>query len=87
MQSQNYKEYLNTKRWKDLAQKRKALVGNRCQLCNETGILHLHHRTYENLGCEKDEDLIVLCAKCHFSFHVNIKSPRWMPIFIESSIK
>jgi hypothetical protein len=27
--------------------------------------IEVHHKTYENLGHEKDEDLMVVCSDCH----------------------
>jgi hypothetical protein len=44
---------------------------NRCQICYnliEKGY-HIHHLTYENIGNEKDEDLLFLCEKCHDEIH------------------
>ena len=32
-------------------------------------VVNVHHITYENLGEEKDEDLTVLCQKCHAGLH------------------
>lgn len=34
---------------------------------NETEIEHLevHHRTYERVGSERDDDLVALCTSCH----------------------
>lgn len=29
----------------------------------------MHHLTYENLGNEKDEDLMLLCETCHQYMH------------------
>lgn len=29
------------------------------------GDLHLHHKTYERLGCERDDDVELLCTNCH----------------------
>ena len=43
-----------------------------CQLCRATKKLHVHHNTYENLGNERDEDLIVLCIRCHKAFHLKL---------------
>jgi len=31
--------------------------------------LHVHHLTYDNLGRELDDDLIVLCNDCHKQVH------------------
>lgn len=42
----------------------------KCRACGETrGIIHLHHKTYERLGSERDSDFTVLCEKCHKSVH------------------
>ena len=40
-------------------------ASSRCQRCGATGILQVHHKTYDNLYNEKPEDLEVLCLKCH----------------------
>jgi hypothetical protein len=31
--------------------------------------VHLHHRTYDRLGCEDLRDLIPLCEACHSATH------------------
>lgn len=65
-----YQEYLQTDEWKDT--RRRALKRARfaCQVCNVKNTeLHVHHRTYDNLGCEENTDLIVLCKRCHEKAH------------------
>lgn len=64
-----YAEYLLSGWWQFV--RRRALDQARycCQLCNDDGLLDVHHRTYERLGCELPEDLIVLCRPCHSLFH------------------
>ena len=65
-----YEEYLQTWHWKLKREEKLRAVDNRCQLCNSgSGILEVHHRTYERLGEELNEDLTVLCRLCHKSFH------------------
>ena len=67
----DYHAYLNSDAWK---QKRSiALRGAeyRCQVCNRDGQLDVHHRTYERLGNELPQDLVVLCRECHQLFHSN----------------
>jgi 5-methylcytosine-specific restriction endonuclease McrA len=64
-----YKDFLKTDYWRIFALNAKTAAGNRCQLCNATGELHVHHRTYERRGHEEDQDVIVLCAHCHAKFH------------------
>jgi len=69
LKSLPYDKYLKSNHWQ---KKRKAAVKRakcRCQLCNKTGKLFTHHRTYERLGQERNEDLFVLCGPCHDKFH------------------
>lgn len=68
----NYDEYIKSPEWEKTSRKAKERAGYRCQLCNRKGsysTLHTHHRTYERLGLELDEDLIVLCNSCHKKHH------------------
>ena len=67
----HYEAYLRSPLW--AAARRRALrrAGSRCQVCNADGGLEVHHRTYERLGREHDDDLFVLCAACHGIFHAN----------------
>ena len=40
--------------------------GRRCERCKRrVWPLALHHKTYDRLGCEADEDLELLCDSCH----------------------
>jgi 5-methylcytosine-specific restriction endonuclease McrA len=42
----------------------------KCQISsNHDATLDVHHRSYENSGDEKPEDLVVLCRSCHQKFH------------------
>lgn len=69
----NYHAYLLSGEW---IVKREAAIraaGGRCQVCNSTRELNAHHRTYERIGRELPEDLIVLCRCCHKLFHENGK--------------
>jgi len=68
----DYQEYLKSPEWDVRRKKAYAMAGYRCQLCNKKGQLHAHHRTYERLGHEKDTDIIVLCSRCHATFHKKI---------------
>lgn len=64
-----YNEYLETDHWKILRIKKLKESGFQCQLCKSKENLNVHHITYENRGCEKDEDLMVLCNECHMEIH------------------
>lgn len=67
----DYRAYLESGAWK--ARRAVALqeAGYRCQVCNREGPLDVHHRTYERLGAEAPQDLVVLCRDCHQLFHDN----------------
>ena len=64
-----YEDYIQSERWKEKAYRAKKRAGFRCQLCNQGGELHAHHRTYVRLGYELPMDLTVLCSTCHEVFH------------------
>ena len=66
---EKYRAYLESEKWKSIRNKKISESGNRCQLCNKSGLLNVHHRTYDNVFNEKMEDLIVLCRECHAHFH------------------
>lgn len=69
-----YQAYLNSSEWKEKAEAAKKRAGYRCQLCNRPrGVVKLeaHHRTYERVGRELDEDITVLCGECHALFEMN----------------
>ncbi|MCK4487447.1 MAG: HNH endonuclease [Desulfobacterales bacterium] len=65
-----YLDYLRTEHWQALAKKARQRAGYRCQLCNQNGVLHVHHRSYQNRGRKGElKDLIALCETCHRRFH------------------
>jgi 5-methylcytosine-specific restriction endonuclease McrA len=64
-----YRDYLKTQEWIRRRAVELKIVAYRCQVCNGGEDLQVHHRSYENLGCEKRVDLIVLCKHCHALFH------------------
>lgn len=64
-----YFEYLQTPEWQATRRQMLERALFRCQLCNANGLLDVHHRTYERRGEEWEEDLIVLCRRCHQKHH------------------
>lgn len=70
-----YDEYLLTLHWQSVRKTALKKADYKCQACsgNDTK-LHVHHNSYENLGEERDSDLIVLCENCHALFHGKHKS-------------
>lgn len=64
-----YADYLQSPHWKTTRAAAIVRAGGRCQVCNATGTLHVHHRSYLNKGHEQPGDLTVLCENCHRLFH------------------
>lgn len=50
----------------------------RCQFCERTSRLEIHHVHYIRLGCEQTEDLRCLCHDCHKK--VEASGDRWVPV-------
>jgi 5-methylcytosine-specific restriction endonuclease McrA len=65
----SYDGYLRSAQWQRIRREALDWAWYRCQLCNDEGELHVHHRTYERFGREHPADLIVLCRACHEQFH------------------
>lgn len=64
-----YSQYLKSNHWKALRRKVLYEACFKCQLCNGTDRLNVHHRTYDRRGNEALSDLTVLCESCHAKFH------------------
>lgn len=64
-----YDTYIRSGKWQAKRQAALLAADYRCQLCNGTKRLDVHHRTYERFGDEAPGDLTVLCRKCHDKFH------------------
>lgn len=65
-----YEEYLQSPAWRRTRNGALHRAGFVCQKCGTKDRLQAHHKTYERLGRERDEDLEVLCAVCHEDHHV-----------------
>ncbi len=64
-----YHFYLKSNKWRTF---RNSVLKNRgynCEQCSSKKDLHIHHITYENLGHEDENDVIILCGKCHAEAH------------------
>lgn len=65
----DYKQYIQSEEWQEKRAQRLEFANHRCELCNCPDNLHVHHRSYDNLGDEPIGDLVVLCEECHDVFH------------------
>lgn len=67
-----YEQYLRTVHWRAFRAWILKERGRCCERCEERyGEIDVHHVTYDNLGREKPEDVIVLCRECHDKEHGN----------------
>jgi len=78
----SYKQYLKSKQWRRIKYGyflwlRHQNPGERlrCANCGKKMTkgnrqhFHVHHKTYERLGCERHSDLALLCKPCHKKEH------------------
>ncbi len=71
LQTMPYEEYLQSPEWVKKRKKALRFAQYKCQLCNSSEHLNVHHRTYERRGHELMNDLTVLCSDCHSTFSYN----------------
>lgn len=65
----NYKQYLKSEHWKQTKEKAYIILGRKCNRCGSKNYLNIHHKHYQNIGCELIEDLEVVCKSCHEKIH------------------
>lgn len=76
LRSCDYAAYLASEHWQITRAFALDHAGHRCQVCNSAERPEVHHRTYVRRGAELPQDLIVLCRKCHETFHKNGRLAR-----------
>lgn len=76
----DYANYLASHSWQDKAEAAKKRAGYTCLLCMSPHRLEVHHRTYDRLGNEWPEDLVVLCATCHQRHHGRRRAGVHFPV-------
>jgi 5-methylcytosine-specific restriction endonuclease McrA len=64
-----YNAHLASADWLALRADVMQRAGYRCEQCGTPWGLQVHHRTYEQMGNERPEDLIWLCRDCHRALH------------------
>lgn len=76
MTNEEYKAYLQSDKWKAIAEQRLKIDGYRCCACGSRGTpsnkLEIHHLSYAHLGHEESriyEDLCTLCHCDHKALH------------------
>ncbi|MGG7079669.1 HNH endonuclease [Clostridium sardiniense] len=61
--------YLKSEHWERTRDRALKRAGYRCEECGSNKNLNVHHKTYDNIWNERDEDLEVLCQPCHYRRH------------------
>jgi 5-methylcytosine-specific restriction endonuclease McrA len=64
-----YDEYLDSPEWWSLRKLALQRADYQCERCRATFGLNVHHRTYQRIGAEYVNDLMVLCETCHREEH------------------
>ena len=75
MEFGNYKEFLKTEEWKQIAQMVKERDGHKCVICGSTENLNAHHIGYDG-DCLDENDIVTLCNRCHECLHDGIETMR-----------
>lgn len=65
----SYNEYLRSSHWAGLKVRFRASDQLQACVCGEEEGLQLHHKTYERVGNELLDDLVLLCRGCHEAVH------------------
>ncbi len=77
-----YREYIKSAAWRaKRAEFWRSDLPKQCYGCGTNSTeasMHLHHRTYKNLGRERLLDLVPVCESCHREIHrLHNTDPRW----------
>lgn len=79
--SSRYLSYLRSPAWFKLRAAHLTKYGAACKACGATVKIHLHHKTYDNLGREKAAELVALCEACHRAVHRYAKAHRALTLW------
>ncbi len=73
MRNKIYLDYLKSKEWAEIRIELFNSRGRKCERCESTKRIHIHHKNYDNIFNEEPTDLEILCNKCHLIEHGLIK--------------
>ncbi len=65
----NYKQYLLSEHWKELRLRKMRESGFRCEKCNGSNSLQVHHLHYRDILNAGLDQLQTLCELCHTKTH------------------
>ena len=79
--SSRYRSYIRSPAWFERRRKHLVKHGGQCKACGATEKIHLHHKTYDRLGAERDGDLVALCETCHKAVHEYARTHRYLTLW------
>jgi hypothetical protein len=60
-----YDEYMHSEAWAERKRRLFEKRGYSCEMCYNGRPLEVHHKNYDRLGRELDDDLLIVCVDCH----------------------
>ncbi len=80
-----YEAYLTTSEWRQRRDRALRIASWRCQSpnCSSKRQLQVHHRSYDRIGIELDQDLEVLCDRCHRRKHTKALEASELGIYLK----
>lgn len=75
-----YKQYIQSAEWRATRERYwSSRLPSDCYVCDRERVpgMHLHHRTYRNLGAERLIDLVPVCPDCHSFVHLLAGEDYW----------
>lgn len=81
MTREGYRAYIASAAWRAVRERYwSSKLPQECYVCDAPRLpgMHLHHRTYKNLGTERLMDLVPVCPGCHEVVHqIHRTEPRF----------
>lgn len=101
-----YREYIAPLEWRNASKIARKRAGYKCEKCGSRDRIEVHHKNklpltvrtwkgkkvanYNNTPLNRQENLMVLCRKCHDKEHTNEKEKTQrklqMPLMLESEV-
>jgi len=79
----HYRAYLNSSHWLMVRNAALKRANYRCHKCGSKRDPNVHHKSYERLGNERDEDIEVLCFTCHNGLHLEQAQEEPVGVYVK----
>jgi predicted nucleic-acid-binding Zn-ribbon protein len=76
MDKVEYQKYLASDEWKQKRSRKWERSNKRCSICGSTKKIDIHHLNYKNLFDVTNNDLRLLCRRCHYLAHDLMKQGK-----------